>query len=321
MTGLSTSISKAIVRPLRETELSDADRIFRVAFGTFVGLPQPEQFAGDTDYIGTRWKANPAGALGAEVDGKLAGTIFGLLCGSVGYFGPLTIDPSVWDKGIGQQLVAPTMEYFRANGVRLAGLFTFSNSAKHLGLYQKFGFHPQYLTAILGKPLSPAKIDVAFARVSALDTPTRDAVLSDCRALTDELYEGFDLTPEIAAVQTLGLGDTVVLTDGDRVEGFAVCHLGAGTEAGSGNGFVKFAAVRPGPNASGNFANLLLACESLALSAGATTLVVGVNTANVDAYRHALNSGYRTQIIGVGMQTQNEAGCLRPNVYFCGDWR
>ena len=33
------------IRPLRETELDAADRIFREAFGTFVGLPDPLRFA------------------------------------------------------------------------------------------------------------------------------------------------------------------------------------------------------------------------------------------------------------------------------------
>jgi hypothetical protein len=35
------------VRPLREPDLDDADRIFRLAFGTFIGLPDPLAFGGD----------------------------------------------------------------------------------------------------------------------------------------------------------------------------------------------------------------------------------------------------------------------------------
>ena len=36
--------SDVSVRPLREGELSDADRIMRLAFGTFLGLPEPMTF-------------------------------------------------------------------------------------------------------------------------------------------------------------------------------------------------------------------------------------------------------------------------------------
>jgi hypothetical protein len=36
-----------LIRPLAEEDLDEADRISRVAFGTFVGMAQPEQFFGD----------------------------------------------------------------------------------------------------------------------------------------------------------------------------------------------------------------------------------------------------------------------------------
>jgi hypothetical protein len=54
------------IRPLRENDLPDADRIFRLAFGAFIGLPDPLTFAGDADLVRTRWLADPFSALGAE---------------------------------------------------------------------------------------------------------------------------------------------------------------------------------------------------------------------------------------------------------------
>lgn len=42
------------IRPLREADLPEADRIFRLAFGTFLGMPEPLAFAGDADYVSTR---------------------------------------------------------------------------------------------------------------------------------------------------------------------------------------------------------------------------------------------------------------------------
>ena len=38
-----------------------------------------------------------------------------------------------------------------------AGLFTFAQSAKHVGLYQKFGFWPRFLTMVMSKPISPVE--------------------------------------------------------------------------------------------------------------------------------------------------------------------
>jgi hypothetical protein len=66
MDEATTSVS---IRPLKENDLEEADRIFRLAFGTFLGLPDPLMFIGDADYVRTRWQADPASAFAAEVDG------------------------------------------------------------------------------------------------------------------------------------------------------------------------------------------------------------------------------------------------------------
>jgi hypothetical protein len=56
------------IRPLHQRDLPEADRIFRLAFGTFIGLPDPMAFAGDADLVNPRWRANPEAALGAYAD-------------------------------------------------------------------------------------------------------------------------------------------------------------------------------------------------------------------------------------------------------------
>ncbi|MCU1626229.1 MAG: hypothetical protein JWP64_1178 [Pseudonocardia sp.] len=73
------------VRPMIEADLTDADRIMRTAFGTFLGLPDPMAFLGDGDYVRSRWTAAPQAALTAEVDGRLVGSTFATRWGSVGF--------------------------------------------------------------------------------------------------------------------------------------------------------------------------------------------------------------------------------------------
>src|SRR5580704_3387232 len=118
-----------IIRPVREEDLPVADRILRLAFGTYLGLPDPSKFMGDADYVRTRWLADPSAVIGAELAGELVGTNFVTRWGSVGFFGPLTIRPDLWDRGIAQLLLTPTMELFERWRIRHAGLFTFANSA------------------------------------------------------------------------------------------------------------------------------------------------------------------------------------------------
>lgn len=47
------------VRPLRANELDEADRIFRLAFGTFLGLPDPVRMFSDTQLMRTRFATDP----------------------------------------------------------------------------------------------------------------------------------------------------------------------------------------------------------------------------------------------------------------------
>ena len=90
----------------------------------------------------------------AEVEGAVIGSNIATNWGSFGFFGPLTIQPAFWNQGVAQSLLASTMDLFDTWGVREAGLFTFAQSGRHVHLYQKFGFWPRFLTAIMEKPVA-----------------------------------------------------------------------------------------------------------------------------------------------------------------------
>jgi GNAT superfamily N-acetyltransferase len=145
------------IAPLNDKDLPKAERIFRVAFGTFLGAPDPEVFWADRDYVYGRHRAPHVAAFGATIDGNLVGSNFATKWGSVGFFGPLTVRPDLQERGIAQALLARTMEQFDSWETRHVGLFTFAHSAKHIGLYQKYGFYARFLTAIMScRHASPA---------------------------------------------------------------------------------------------------------------------------------------------------------------------
>ena len=307
------------IQPLTEADLPSADRTHRLAFGTFLGMPDPTTCFGDADYITTRWRANPSTALGAFRDDELVGSNFVTIWGSVGFFGPLTVRPDLWDQSIAQQLLAATVVLLDEHGVQWAGLFTFAHSPKHVGLYQRFGFWPQHLTAILTHPVTPPAVAPRWSALS--QTADAKAAVAACAEVTNKIYGGLDVGCEIHAVVDQRLGETVLVHDGDQLEAFAVCHLGAGSEAGSGNCYAKVAAVRPGPAAANTFARLLDACQDLAAQGGATTLIVGINTARHEAYTDLLKYGFRTQMHGVVMTRPNSPGYNKAGVYLIDDWR
>ena len=313
--------SNITVRPLRETDLDAADRIMRIAFGTFIGLPEPASFLGDADLVRSRWRADPSAGFAAVMNDEVVASNLATNWGSVGFFGPLTVRPDLWDRGIGRLLMQPIMERFDAWGTRHAGLFTFASSQKHVGLYQKFGFWPRFLTAVMSIPVGRTTGSARWSRYSDVAEADRAAMLQQCRALTYAVYDGLDVCREIEAVRTQGLGDTLLLWDDDVLGGVAVCHHGAGSEAGSSACYIKVGAVRPGAGASERFDRLLDACGALASSAKVPRIVAGVNMARHEAYRQMLARGYRTDFQGVAMQRGNDAGYNRPGVFLIDDWR
>ncbi len=305
------------IRGLREDELGEADRIVRQAFGTFLGLVNPLEFMGDASYVATRWKADPELALAAEVEGRLVGTNFVTDWGSVGFFGPLTVEPSLWNQGVARALLDATMPVFDRLGTQHRGLFTFAQSPKHVSLYQDYGFLPGFLTVILRKPVAGSSDPPTVFS----DLADRGAGLAAAAAVTGSVLEGLDVRREIEATSRQDLGDTVLVEDGGEVVAVAVCHVGAGTEAGSDTCYVKFAAARSGVRAEERFRRLLDACEGFAASRGVSTVVAGVNTGRRAAYRAMLERGYRATTIGVAMHQPDDHAYHHPDAFVLDDWR
>jgi GNAT superfamily N-acetyltransferase len=103
---------------------------------------------------------NKGGGTGND-NRKLVGSNFKASWGSVGFFGPLTAHPDYWDKGVARSLMEPTMQLFSKWNTNHSGLFTFAQSPKHVSLYQKYGFWPYFLTAVMSKAVNPNGVNSA----------------------------------------------------------------------------------------------------------------------------------------------------------------
>jgi GNAT superfamily N-acetyltransferase len=190
---VTASGTSALVAPLQRSDLPEADRIFRLAFGTFLGLPNPIEFAWDADFVRTRWAADPSAAFGAYLGKDLVGSNFATRWGSVAFFGPLTVRPDLWNQGIAKRMMEPILDLFINWTVKHEALFTFAHSPKHIALYQRFGFWPRFLTAIMSKPVSGVRRVTEFSRFSEIPASQREDCLRACREMTDSIYEGLDV--------------------------------------------------------------------------------------------------------------------------------
>jgi hypothetical protein len=214
-----------------------------------------------------------------------------------------------------------TVALFERWGTAHAGLFTFAHSPKHLGLYQKFGFWPRFLTPVMTKPPIAPEQSPRAIRYAELPPAEQTRALDACRNLTSTAYEGLDLEREIRAVERQGLGEVLLLDDSSGLAGMAICHLGAGTEAGSRGCYIKFGLARPGTGAEVRFAALLDACDALAVDHGAEHVELGVNTGRHEAYAAVVARGYRAGLVGVSMHRANDEGYSRPGTWLIDDWR
>ncbi len=225
------AIDSVKIGALKESEAPEALRIMKLAFGTFLGVPNPLEFMGDRDFLTPRYRAKHVKTLAARDGGRLIGSNLATRWGSFGFFGPLTILPEYWNRGVAHRLLDATMTTFGAWGVRHTGLFTFAASAKHVGLYQKFGYWPRFLTAIMTR--TPEKGAAEPMLLSALSKSRRSQVIEACGKLTHKLDKGLDLSDEIRTALAKGVGDVTLTYTRAALDGFAVCMHGPGSEGGA----------------------------------------------------------------------------------------
>jgi GNAT superfamily N-acetyltransferase len=305
---------------LKRSELGEAERIFRMAFGTFLGMPNPLDFMGDRNFMTPRWHSDHVEVIAARDGGRLIGSNVASRWGSFGFFGPLTVLPAYWDQGVAHRLLEATMTIFDKWGVRHSGLFTFAQSAKHVGLYQNFGYWPRYLTAIMTRPPDADAPLQSPTLLSGLAKTDREQTIDTCRKLTHKIDDGLDLTGEIRSVLAQRTGNVVLTRRRHVLDAFAVCLNGPGSEGGEKTCYVKFGAARPGAGAGERFDKLLDACGAFARSRGAA-VEAGVNLAREDAFRRMRSHGYRVTLQGVAMHRPHADGFNRADVYVIDDWR
>lgn len=307
------------VRPLAAADLPAASRINRAAFSRFFGIPDPAKFRIGADVIGQRWRLWPEAGIAAELDGRLAAAGLMIRWGSVAILGPVVVAPEHWSKGLARALMPKLLEPVGRGDFAFTGLVTHPQSPKHVRLYESFGFRMQRITAVMAKFVSATP--AAARQFSRLPGAERAEIVAAMRELTDGIFPGLDVTAEAADLATHGLGETLLLESGGRLDALALCHVGPGSEASEGQVFVKFAAARGGKNAQRRFQRLLSACEAYAGLRGATLLVAGTNTGRTEAYELMLRAGFRTTMNVVAMTRPGTDGYNRPEIFAIDDWR
>jgi GNAT superfamily N-acetyltransferase len=142
--------------------------------------------------------------------------------GVEGWMGPLAVRPDCQGLGAGKTIVLEGIEWLKRGGSSVIGLETMPRTMDNIGFYSALGFLPGRLTLTVTLDAGPSdRPAVLLGRLPGRD---KDDAVDACRALAAARLPGYDFSREIQLTDQLSLGDTLLVTDGAEVTGFALCH-------------------------------------------------------------------------------------------------
>jgi GNAT superfamily N-acetyltransferase len=142
--------------------------------------------------------------------------------GVEGWMGPLAVRTDQQGGGTGKEIVQRGIEWLKSQGSVVIGLETMPRTMDNIGFYSRLGFHPGRLT--ITTTLEAAYAETQSTVLGRLSPSARDEAIAECRAMINRMLPGYDYTREIQLTADLGLGDTVLLRDRDRIVGYALAH-------------------------------------------------------------------------------------------------
>ena len=296
---------------IRPMGAHDVDAVREVEAAAFAAWRQ--QFSGDGANPPRRTAGNvlaclgkdPEGCFVAEHDGRVVGIIFSRTWGGVGWFGTFAVLPEFQGQGIGKQLISASLDYLRRDPRRTIGLETMPESPNNLGLYLRMGFQTRLLTLLLERSLDRPASQTSLPRWSAAGSGTQERWLADLREATGQIEPGLDYSKEITTAARLGLGETLVLTEGDTAIGMSLVGLVSTREGPAGErAHVEVLALHPQCTGQQTFGLLLTDSEALAREHGRQALTVAVNARHAWAVGQLLERGYRVRRAMVRMVLQ-----------------
>jgi predicted N-acetyltransferase YhbS len=204
---------------IRPATPDDAETCSRIFFDAFESIATRHSFpiepgSREASQMQMNFISATQGVVGlvAESDGRIVGSAFADERGPVVGIGPVTVDPSTQDDGVGRALMVALLDREQERGVAAVRLVQTAYHYRSFALYAKLGF-------AVREPLS-----VFQGAIPQHDSPirtVRPATPSDvaaCDAVCRQVH-GHDRSAELSA--WIGLGTARVVEEGARITGYA----------------------------------------------------------------------------------------------------
>lgn len=221
----------------REVQAGDVPACGAVMYEAFRDIAERHNFPPDfpsADAAGgllaTMLEAPGFGALLAEEDGKVIGSIFVSLRSPVGGISAVTVDPKVQNRSVGRQLMDRGMGLLAEHGHARQQLVQAAYHNRSLCLYAKLGFvAAEMLSNMRGGGI---RAKVAGRTVRAAGTGDAGARNALCRKV-----HGFDRAGEVA--NAIAQGTAAVAESGGRITGYSTGVGFTGHGVGESNDDLK----------------------------------------------------------------------------------
>lgn len=192
---MSPDSGAAAAPTLRAATPADADAAGRICYAAFKTIAERHRFAPDFP--------DPETAIGlmkhmisrddidgvtAEAAGRVVGSNFLWVDGSVAGVGPITIDPAAQDKGLGRRLMEAVIERARKRGVPSVRLLQAAYHGRSLSLYTKLGFEAREPLSVMQGP--PPALRIEGRRVRAANAADIEAADALCRRVHGHARSG-----------------------------------------------------------------------------------------------------------------------------------
>jgi predicted N-acetyltransferase YhbS len=234
---------------LRRGEAADADAVGDICYRAFKVLAESHNFTPDLPSadLATNMLAGFISHEGffdlvAEIDGRIVGSNFLDERNPISGVGPITVDPSIQNDGVGRALMQAIMRRSQERGFAGMRLVQAGYHSRSLALYLKLGFNVREpLACLQGPAIGKAVPGHAVRAATANDLP-------DCNRLCSRVH-GHDRSGELA--DAVGHGEARVVERAGRVTGYATPVAFFGHAVGETNDDLKAligaAASFPGP--------------------------------------------------------------------------
>jgi GNAT superfamily N-acetyltransferase len=204
---------------VRDATVDDADECGRIFFDAFESIAGRHSFPTEPAspeftrfMVGRMLETDRIAAFAAELDGAVVGSLFVDERSPIAGIGPVTVDPSTQDAGIGRALMEVALRRERERGAAGVRLVQTAYHYRSFALYAKLGFVVREPLAVLqGAPPSTA----------VPGRGTRPAQLDDLPACDDLCMRinGHDRHGELR--DAIEAGTAVVIESPQRITGYA----------------------------------------------------------------------------------------------------